>query len=136
MPVPIPAPIKVAAKTGITCIALAWLVSVVPVRAVGQALASADPWPFGAALILMLAMRVAATARMRVVADAQGLGVSAAALLRLLFAANFHALLHPGTLAGGAATWARYVQQGASRSGALILGVTGADSPAGRENRQ
>ena len=109
-------------QLAVTAGALAWLLHVVPFETVLRALRSARPDYVIAGLALQILMRVPAAMRMKAVADAGQLGLSLRMLLSTLFTTSFYGLLLPGGLAGGTATWLKYVQHGA-RGGAAIASI-------------
>lgn len=107
-------------KLAIAAAALLWLLQLVPVADIGEALLGADPAWVALAVALQFAARLVAAARLAVVARALCLGLSIATLFRTLLAAGFYAVLLPGAAVAGAATWLKSVQSGASKSGALV----------------
>lgn len=113
--------LKPALKLAVTLGVLAWLVSIVPLQAIIEALKGTEPGFVAIGLLAQLAMRLAAAGRIKLLADAQSLGLSAWRLLQIFLAANFYALLLPGTVAGGAATWIKYVQHGSAKDTALLV---------------
>jgi glycosyltransferase 2 family protein len=110
----------------------------VPVAEVGAALAGVAPGYLAIGVLLQFLMRAVSTPRMRVIAANQGVDLSHGQLFRILLITQYYALLLPGTLAAGGATWLKYVQAGASKSaavaavmlnrgiGTLVMMVTGA----------
>jgi glycosyltransferase 2 family protein len=92
----------------------------VPLTEVVGALARASlPWML-AGVALQFVVRAAATFRMRVVADNQGVALTHLQLYTILLVTQFYAMLLPGLLAGGA-TWAKYVQRGAGKAAAAAM---------------
>ena len=86
-------------------------------------LSGADPTYFLLGLLTQFLARAAATPRMHVIAKNQGFAVSHRQLFRILLISHYYSHLLPGPLAGGAATWVKYAQLGASKSaaGAAII---------------
>jgi uncharacterized protein (TIRG00374 family) len=119
--VTVPGPLTFWLKLVLTLIVLAWLLHLVPVTAILDAVADAQPAYVALGLAAQLGMRLAAALRMKLLADAQSLGLSTRRLLEVLLAANFYALLLPGTAAGGAATWVKYVQHGSAKGAAFLV---------------
>ena len=90
-----------------------------PLNDIGGALAQAHGFPLILGFLAFGGMRLATAARMKILADVQTLNLSHLAILRLHMASTFYAMLLPGIVMGGAATWVKYVQAGASKSAAL-----------------
>lgn len=106
--------VRLAVATGV----LGVLFYFVPTDAVIAALAGIDPGWFGAGLLLQFVLRGVATLRMKVIADSQNMNLGHATLWRILLATQFYSMLVPGPIAGGGATWLKYVQHGAERGAA------------------
>lgn len=97
---------------------LGLLLSFVPVGAVVDALAGLSVGWLAVGLLLQFALRAVAAVRMKVIADSQGIRLGYAALWRILLATEFYSTLLPGPVAGGGATWVKYVQHGATHGAA------------------
>jgi glycosyltransferase 2 family protein len=111
---------KLGIQVLVTVVVLAWLLRVVPLNDILRIVRSADPRFVALGLLLQLASRAPTAVRMKVIADAQGLPLNFARILLTLFSTSFYGLLLPGSLAGGAATWMKYVQHGAGGAAALV----------------
>ncbi len=112
---------KLALKLALTVGAIVLLLSSIPLGAILEALSGAAPGMIVAGMALQGAMRLAAAGRLKLLTDVQSLGLSTARLLAITLAANFYALLLPGTAAGGVASWIKYVRHGASKGAALLV---------------
>jgi uncharacterized membrane protein YbhN (UPF0104 family) len=100
------------------CGALWLLFRFVPAARIMDALAGADLFLFAAGLSLQFLNRALATVPMKLIADSQGIVISRRSLYRILLAVQFYAVFLPGALAGGGATWMKYVQHGADKGAA------------------
>lgn len=118
----IPGSVKLLARSLVTAVALYWVLRIVPFAHIIEVLRGAKPGYLAAGFALPLLARIPAAVRMKVLSDAQGLGLSRSAILTTLFATSFYGLLMPGSIAGGATTWAKYVQHGA-RSGPALAAI-------------
>ena len=92
----------------------------VPVSEVANALRDVSPGYLLAGVFLQFLMRGVATLRMHVITANQGMALSHAKLFRILLITQYYALMLPGTMATGGATWLKYVQAGASKSAAIV----------------
>lgn len=92
----------------------------VPVSEVANALRNVAPGYLLAGILLQFLMRAVATLRMHVITANQGMALSHAKLFRILLITQYYALILPGTMATGGATWLKYVQAGASKSAAIV----------------
>jgi glycosyltransferase 2 family protein len=110
--------ISLSVRLGVAAGVLGVLFYFVPTDAVIAALAGIDPAWFGAGLLLQFVLRGVATLRMKVIADSQNMNLGHATLWRILLATQFYSMLVPGPIAGGGATWLKYVQHGAERGAA------------------
>jgi len=90
----------------------------VPTARIMDALAGANILLFATGLSLQFLNRALATVPMKLIADSQGIMISRRSLYRILLAVQFYAVFLPGALAGGGATWMKYVQYGADKSAA------------------
>jgi glycosyltransferase 2 family protein len=110
-------------RLGLKCLltgAVAWyLLSKVPLAAVGHVLKGTAPAWMGAAIALQIVIRIVNAIRIRIIARAQGVPLSAGAILSVLFTSAFYGLLLPGSIGGGAATLVKYVGRGATLAAAL-----------------
>jgi uncharacterized protein (TIRG00374 family) len=73
----------------------------------------------GAAIALQIVIRIVNAIRIRIIARAQAVPLSAGAILSVLFTSAFYGLLLPGSIGGGAATLVKYVGRGATLAAAL-----------------
>jgi hypothetical protein len=94
----------------------------VPIRKIAETLADANVLLFAAGLSLQFINRGLATVPMKVIAASQGIEISRRTLYRILLAVQFYAVSLPGAVAGGGATWVKYVQYGAD-SGAAAAAI-------------
>jgi uncharacterized membrane protein YbhN (UPF0104 family) len=96
-----------------------WLIfRLVPRSDIVEVYAGASGWLFVGALALQFLNRATATVNMQVIARGQGIDISRCALFRILLSVQFYAMFLPGALAGGGATWLKYVEHGAGKSAA------------------
>jgi glycosyltransferase 2 family protein len=95
----------------------------VPLAEVGTTLSAVAPGPLLLGVLLQFLMRAVITPRMHVIAANQGFVLSHRQLFRILLITQYYALMLPGTLAAGGATWLKYVQAGASKSAAIATVV-------------
>jgi glycosyltransferase 2 family protein len=112
--------IKLGVRLGVAIGVLALLFRFVPVAAVVEPLADLHPIYLLAGLLLQYVLRAVATVRMKVIADNQGFRLTHGVLFRVLLASHFYSMLLPGPIAGGGATWVKYVQHGASQDAAVM----------------
>lgn len=110
----------------------------VPIAEVAAALAGVAPGYLTLGMLLQFLIRAVSTPRMRVITANQGMDIGHLHLFRIQLITQYYALMLPGTLASGGATWLKYVQAGASKSaavaavmlnrgiGLLVMIVTGA----------
>ncbi len=115
----IPSSGKFVARGLITAGVLYYLLRHVPLSGIYQALRSARVEYVALGLALSMLARIPAAIRMKVIADAQNLNLPGATILKTLFSTSFYSLLMPGAIAGGAATWMKYVHHGAQSGPAL-----------------
>jgi glycosyltransferase 2 family protein len=100
--------------------AVLWLLfHFVPIAEVGAVLGGVAPGYLLLGILLQFLMRAVATPRMRVIATNQGIAISYLQLFRILLITQYYALMLPGILATGGATWLKYVQAGAKKSAAV-----------------
>ena len=112
-------PIRLLLQCLITATVLGYLLRKVPFADIARTLNSADLGYVVLALMLQVAMRLPNAVRIKIIADAQALRLSIKTIVSILLSTSFYGLLLPGVLAGGAATWIKYVQHGADASRAL-----------------
>lgn len=129
---------QVALKLLFACTVLGVLLYFVPLAELGTALGAVTPSLFIVAVLLQFLVRIVATPRMRVITTNQGISLSHLQLFRIQLISQYYALMLPGTLAAGGATWLKYVRAGAGKTaaiaavtlnrgiGTLIMLVTGA----------
>jgi uncharacterized membrane protein YbhN (UPF0104 family) len=98
---------------------LALLFRFVPVAEVGAVLGGVAPGYLALGVLLQFVARAVATPRMHVIATNQGIAISHWQLFRILLITQYYALMLPGILATGGATWLKYVQAGASKTAAV-----------------
>lgn len=115
---------KLTFKLAVTTGVLALLLWSIPLAAILEVLSGAAPGLILAGMALQGVMRLAAAGRLKLLADVQSLGLSTGRLLAITLAANFYALLLPGSAAGGIATWIKYVRHGAAKGAALLVIAT------------
>ncbi len=111
---------KVAIRATVAIAALAVLFHFVPFRAVASSLGGLDPFYVLTGVVLQYAVRAISTVRMKVIADSQGIHLSHRTLFRILLATQFYSMVLPGPIAGGGATWVKYVQHGSDRRAAAV----------------
>ena len=90
----------------------------VPVHEIVDVLANASGLLVVAGLALQFANRGLATIPLRIITANQGIDLGRGTLFRILLAVQFYALVLPGALAGGGATWLKYLQFGAGKGAA------------------
>jgi glycosyltransferase 2 family protein len=110
---------QLALKLLLACVVLGVLLYFVPLAELGAALGAVAPGIFVVAVLLQFLMRIVATPRMRVITANQGMSLSHLQLFRIQLISQYYALMLPGTLAGGGATWMKYVQAGGGKSAAI-----------------
>jgi glycosyltransferase 2 family protein len=91
----------------------------VPLAEVGAVLGEVAPGYLALGVLLQFLMRAVATPRMHVIATGQGIAISHWQLFRILLITQYYALMLPGVLATGGATWLKYVQAGAAKTAAV-----------------
>lgn len=101
------------------CAMLGILFYFVPLAELGSALGAVVPGLFIVAVLMQFLVRIVATPRMHVIIRNQGLSLSHLRLFRIQLISQYYALMLPGTLAAGGATWLKYVQAGAGKSAAI-----------------
>ena len=111
---------KLALQCLVTVGVLAYLFQNIPFGAIVLALKSAHPGFVALGFLLQILIRFPAAKRMKVIADAQNLPLNLKTIVDPLFVSSFYSLLLPGAVAGGAATWMKYVQHGAPRGPAFV----------------
>jgi uncharacterized membrane protein YbhN (UPF0104 family) len=95
--------------------ALLWYIaSRISLRALGEAIAGADPLLVGLGLALSAGGMAAAALQLRVVSEPQGIRLSAKDAFALNLATSFYNLLLPGALVGGVARWYRLTRSHAA----------------------
>jgi hypothetical protein len=107
--------LKYLFSVGLLCL----LFYFVPLREITEVLANASPGYFVAGLLLQFAARAVVTLRMKVITDNQGMALGHLTLYRILLITQFYSLILPGSLAGGGATWIKYLQHGADKGAAI-----------------
>jgi glycosyltransferase 2 family protein len=110
---------QLAFKLLFACAMLGVLLYFVPLAELGAAIGAVAPGIFAAAVLLQFLMRIVATPRMRVITANQGMSLGHGQLFRIQLISQYYALMLPGTLAAGGATWMKYVQAGAGKSAAI-----------------
>jgi len=110
--------VSFALKFLFACGAMGLLFRFVPVDEIADALAGSNGMIFAAGLALQFMNRGLATVPMKIIADGQGIRISRRTLFRVLLAVQFYAVFLPGALAGGGATWMKYIQYGADKGAA------------------
>jgi glycosyltransferase 2 family protein len=98
--------------------ALAVLFHFVPASAVVATVADMHPGYLAAGMVLQFLLRAVNAVRMKVIADGQGIRMTVATTWRILLSTQFYSMLLPGPVAGGGATWLKYVQHGADGNAA------------------
>jgi glycosyltransferase 2 family protein len=109
----------VVARLAVTAGILWYLLTVVPLAAIRDAVAAANPLFVLAALSAQVLLRMSNAVRIRIIARAQGAPLSYRAILKTLFTTGFYALMLPGGVGGGAATLVKYVGHGVTPAAAL-----------------
>lgn len=112
--------IRPGIRVAVAAAALGLLFHFVPLSSVVEALAGLHPGYLAAGVFLQFVLRAVATVRMKVIADNQSIDLGHAALFRILLASQFYSMLLPGPIAGGGATWVKYVQQGSDGRAAAV----------------
>lgn len=112
-------PVRHLVQCLITVAVLGYLLRKVPFADIVRALNSAELGYVVLALMLQVAMRLPNAIRIKIIADAQALRLSIKTIVGILLSTSFYGLLLPGAIAGGAASWIKYVQHGANASRAL-----------------
>jgi uncharacterized protein (TIRG00374 family) len=107
--------VRVAVTVGVSW----YLLSVVPVGAVLDALGGATPAFVVAGMAAQILVRVLNALRIQVIAHAQGAPLPYGAILSMLLTTGFYALLLPGSIGGGAATLVKYLGYGVAPAVAL-----------------
>jgi uncharacterized protein (TIRG00374 family) len=118
----IPSSGKFLARGLITAGVICYLLYRVPLTGIYSVLRSARFEFVALGIALSMLARFPAAIRMKAIADAQDLRLSHATILKTLFSTSFYSLLMPGAIAGGAATWMKYVQHGA-KSGPAFAAI-------------
>lgn len=112
--------IRVGIRLGVAVAVLVLLFRFVPFAAVADALTDLHMGWVVAGVLLQYVLRVVGAMRMKPITSSQSIDLDHWTLFRILLAAQFYSMLLPGPLAGGGATWLKYVQHGASRQGAAV----------------
>jgi glycosyltransferase 2 family protein len=99
------------------------LFRVIPLRDILRVVATASGGIFAAGMALQFANRGLSTLALKVITASQGIELSRRALFRILLAVQFYSLLLPGALAGGGATWLKYLEHGADKRAAAATVV-------------
>jgi len=94
------------------------LFRVIPLRDIAHIAAIASGGVFVAGIALQFINRGLSTLPLKVITASQGIELSRRALFRILLAVQFYSLLLPGALAGGGATWLKYLEHGAGKGAA------------------
>ena len=104
--------------------ALLWYIARrISLRTLGEALAGADLVLVGLGLALSAAGMAAAARQLQVLAEGQGIRLSAKDALALNLATSFYNLLLPGALAGGVARWYRLARSHAAEQPIAAIAV-------------
>jgi len=110
-------------RLGFKCLltgGVAWyLLSKIPLAAIGHALKGTAPAWIGAGVAVQVVIRTVNALRIRIIVRAQGAPLSIGAILSVLFTSALYSLLLPGSIGGGAATLVKYVGKGATLAAAL-----------------
>lgn len=118
----VPGP-RLALKCLVAAGSLGLLLYFVPLRGILDVLVDASGMLFLAGLTIQFANRALATIHLRIITASQGMHLGRATLFRMLLAVQFYALILPGALAGGGATWLKYLQFGAAKGAAAAAVV-------------
>jgi len=110
---------QLALKLVLASALLGLLFHFVPMDEVGTAISAVSPGILVVAVLLQFLMRVVATPRMHVITSNQDMTLGYIQLFRIQLISQYYALMLPGTLAAGGATWLKYVQAGAGMSAAI-----------------
>ncbi|WP_416397690.1 lysylphosphatidylglycerol synthase transmembrane domain-containing protein [Allohahella sp. A8] len=103
----------------LTIAAVALVLQLAPLGDIARQLAGAQwPWVI-AALLLQVLLRLVTAARMQLLAHFQQLRIGFWIMLKIVLATAFYGLFLPGGIAGGAVTFVKYRQFGASGAAAL-----------------
>lgn len=90
----------------------------VPVREIVDVLKVTSLGLFAAGVVAQISNRLLATLPLGIITANQGVDLGRGTLFRILLAVQFYALFLPGALAGGGATWLKYLEHGADASAA------------------
>jgi glycosyltransferase 2 family protein len=110
---------QLALKALIAGAILGLLFYFVPIGEVAATLGAAAPGLLLLGVLLQFVMRIANTPRLHVIALNQGIRLNPLELFRILLVTQYYALLLPGTVAAGGATWMKFVQSGAGKGAAI-----------------
>jgi glycosyltransferase 2 family protein len=110
---------QLALKLVLACALLGVLFSFVPMTEVGAVISAASPGLLALAVLLQFLVRIVATPRIHVITANQGMTLTHVQLFRIQLISQYYSLMLPGTIAGGGATWLKYVQAGAGKSAAI-----------------
>jgi uncharacterized membrane protein YbhN (UPF0104 family) len=111
--------LKLLASAGL----LYLLFRVLPLRDILRIVATASAGIFAGGVALQFANRGLSALPLKVIAASQGIELSRRTLFRILMAVQFYSLLLPGALAGGGATWLKYLEHGAEKRAAAATVV-------------
>ena len=111
--------LKLLASAGL----LYLLFRVIPVSDILRIVATASAGIFAGGIALQFANRGLSTLPLKVITASQGIELSRRTLYRILLAVQFYSLLLPGALAGGGATWLKYLEHGADKRAAAATVV-------------
>ncbi len=112
-------PLRLFIQCLITATVLGFLLRIVPFADIAGALNNADPRYVLLAFALQLVTRLPNAIRIKIIADALALRLSIKTILTTQLSTSFYGILLPGAIAGGAASWIKYVQRGVDASRAL-----------------
>lgn len=116
--------VMLAAKIVVSLVLAGLVVHLVPLGRVTRALASAEPLPLAAGMLLAPVYLWAAAAQQSLLLRGHRITLPAAGVFQLNLATGFYSLLMPGVLAGGAYRWYRLSAGGAQAVEALLFLVS------------
>ena len=97
----------IACKTAVTAFLLWYVLRIIPLPEVLEALSATVIGPLVVALLLQLLVRCASAWRLRDILHLHGIGLPVRAILEVILVTNFYGLLLPGIVTGGAVMWYR-----------------------------
>lgn len=107
-------------KIVVCAVAIVGVMLVAPVNEIAERIQHSNWWWLFLAIVLQVFLRFLTALRMLWLARLQSLSLKMIHFLLIVFSSSFYSLFLPGALAGGAITFVKYRQYGASSARSLI----------------